>query len=322
MLLDIVLTHYNESFDVGKLFFDMLAVQKGVDFSKIRVILVHDGSDFFPEENFSDYPYKVEQHRIAHKGVSAARNFGMDLATAKWLCFCDFDDYYTDVYALKLITESLKTSDFDLLWNPIYMEDYIDDEFVVYPLLKFNMIFVHNKYIRTDFLYETKLRFNESLSYSEDTAFLAILNIMLEENRIGKIKSPCPLYTWSYREGSCTTDDDNKPRNIEHLFNANIYISREMERLHYKDADLMKFRAICDVYMAATSRDAPKCDELLQRVARYWIENKSRIAKQSKKELQRVYNCSVGNNKFLRKSFDRPSLGMWLKDIEDKYLKE
>ena len=321
MILDIVVPHYNEPYEVGKLFFDMLAVQKGVDFSKIRVILVHDGSDFFPEENFSAYPYKVEQHRIAHKGVSAARNFGMDLATAKWITFCDFDDCYVDMYALKLIMDALETDDFDLLWNPIYMEDYVDDRFVIYPLIKFNMIFIHNKYFRTDFLSKVKLRFNESLSYSEDTAFLAILNVILEQKRIGKIGSPSPLYTWSYRPGSCTTEDANKLRNMEHLFESNKYISREFTRLKYEDAGLMKFRAICDVYVAATSKGAPKCDDLLRKVAQYWAQNKTEISCQKKESLQKVIDCCVGNKKITGKKTDRPSLAVWLNNMEQKYLK-
>lgn len=314
-MLDFIVPHYNEPWSVGKPFFDMLAMQKGIDFDDIRVLLIHDGSDMFPEKTFNKYPYKVEQHRIAHKGVSAARNFGIDLATAKWVSFCDFDDSYTDIYALKMILDLLETDDYDMLWNPIYMEDMRNGRLVIYPLLKFNMIFVHNKYIRLDYLIEKGLRFNEDLAYSEDSAFLAILNVMLDHKRIGAIRSPAPLYTWAYRAGSCTTSEKNKLRNVQHLFNGNRYIAKSFEDIGYEDATLMKFRAVCDAYYALTSSDAPaNCEDLKKQVANFWTANKSEIGKCDKVKLQKVMKSSHRNVDW-KKGVKRPSLSEWLKQI-------
>ena len=321
MKLDFIIPHYNEPFEVGKRFFETLALQRGADFSEIRVLLIHDGSEMFPEETFKDYPFVVEQHKIAHKGVSAARNYGLDMAKAKWVSFCDFDDFYTDVYALKVILESLETDDFDLLWNAIYMEDYKDGKFKVYPMPKFNMIFIHNKYIRREFLLETGLRFNEKLEYSEDSSFLAVLNILLEQNRIGKIVTASPLYTWAYRIGSCTTSKENKKRNVEHLFRANRYIAREFDRLKYPDAVLMRFRAVCDVYNATTKEPEIDFTELLIKTAVYWKANKEEISKQDRKSLQKVLDNSVKTTRHgVPVDVERPSFAEWIKGL-DKYTK-
>ena len=314
MMLDIIMPHYDEPWFVGKPFFDMLAIQKGVDFSQIRVILVHDGKPGYANKVFAGYPFKVDQYSIDHGGVSAARNFGFEKATAEWITFCDFDDTYTNIYALKLIMESLDEN-YDLLWNPVYMEDVKDGKMRIFPLEKFNMVFVHNKYIRREFLIETGLKFNTNLQYAEDSAFLAILNIMLKQNKIGQIKTPEPLYVWAYRTGSCTTNLKNRERNIRHLFEANKYISEEMERLGYEDAVLMKFRAITDSYFSLTGKDAVDCEDLKKDVGEYWQKHRQEIGKANREKLMKVYKASYGNEKTSAKDEDRPTLAEWLKEV-------
>ena len=49
-MLDIIVTHYKEPFDVGKKLFDMIGLQRCVDLDQIRVLIVHDGSEAFQTE--------------------------------------------------------------------------------------------------------------------------------------------------------------------------------------------------------------------------------------------------------------------------------
>ena len=42
--LDLIVTHYREPWEVGKQLFDMIAMQREVDFRDISVILVNDGT--------------------------------------------------------------------------------------------------------------------------------------------------------------------------------------------------------------------------------------------------------------------------------------
>lgn len=313
-MLDIIMPHYDEPWEVGKPFFEMLALQRCVDMRQVRVLLIHDGTPEFPEYLFLRYPFKVVQYQIEHKGVSAARNFGIEKSDAEWISFNDFDDTYTSVFAMKLIFDSLNPN-FDLLWNPIYMEDFSKGFLRVFPMTVFNMIFIHNKYIRREFLMETGLRFNEDLQYSEDSAFLAVMNIMLEKGKIGEIKTPEPLYVWAYRPGSCTTDSRNAERNIRHLFEANKYISREMERLGYDGATLMKFRAMTDAYFALTSKDCPDCGDLKKEVGKYWMEYRQDIGKLDKNDLHKVFMASGKYGKKIPENEDRPKFADWLKEV-------
>ena len=84
-MLDIIMPHYDEPWSTGKPFFDMLGAQRMVDFRKIRVILVHDGTSVFDRKIFAEYPFEVDQYRIEHRGVAAARNFGLRKAEAEWV---------------------------------------------------------------------------------------------------------------------------------------------------------------------------------------------------------------------------------------------
>lgn len=100
-MLDIIVTHYDEPWETGAKFFQMLDIQRKVDFQQIRVILVNDGEEHsLPSEYFEGRPYRVTQISIPHAGISAARNAGIEKATAEWICFCDFDDMFADVYSL------------------------------------------------------------------------------------------------------------------------------------------------------------------------------------------------------------------------------
>ena len=85
-MLDLIIPHYTEPWQVGKKMFDMLDIQRGMDFAKIRVIVVNDGEDHALDQScLQDRPYRAEQISIAHAGVSAARNAGLRYASAKWI---------------------------------------------------------------------------------------------------------------------------------------------------------------------------------------------------------------------------------------------
>ena len=69
-ILDIIVTHYNEPWEIVRNYFNMLDLQRGVDFNDIRVFLIHDGTEAYPDEYFSNRPYHVEQHSISHRGIA------------------------------------------------------------------------------------------------------------------------------------------------------------------------------------------------------------------------------------------------------------
>lgn len=215
-MLDIIIPHYTEPWEVGEKLFSILALQRGIDFSAFRVLVVNDGEENrLPDACFSGLPYLVEQISIPHKGVSAARNAGIDHATAPWLMFCDFDDTFAHVYALRDILSVLPADGYDMLHSRMIVEDMTEGK----DLLTFSpesqrFVFTHGKVYRKAFLDEQGIRFDETMRFQEDSLFNATIIARTSHTHIGEIKSVSPLYVWIRRPSSVT----NSGRDDEAMF--------------------------------------------------------------------------------------------------------
>lgn len=73
---------------------------------KWKLIIVDDGSDdetakFIKE--MGDCDDRITVHRQDKKGVSSARNYGMDSAKTDWITFIDADDWIEDIYVEEIL---------------------------------------------------------------------------------------------------------------------------------------------------------------------------------------------------------------------------
>ena len=116
-MLDIIITHYKEDWAVCKKQFQMLDLQRCVDWNKIRVTVINDGGQHIPDGKLADLCYPVKQVDIQHGGVSRARNAGIEIATEPWIMFLDCDDCFANVYALYDIMNILKMKDTERLYD-------------------------------------------------------------------------------------------------------------------------------------------------------------------------------------------------------------
>ena len=224
MLLDLMITHWNEPWEVGENAFRMLSIQRGVDWSQIQVTLVHDGSKQFPAEYFAGFPFAVRQVELTHRGIAAVRNWCIDNGSATWIKWCDFDDTFAGVYSLKAIMDVLEDADkFDLLWFELLWE--MDGR--VYKRTERNPVFLHDKVIRRQFLTDHNIRFKEDLIWCEDSAFLAVIEMEIDHQRIGKISCGSPIYLYICRQGSLCNRPEIKFKNLESFFDRHCYVADE-----------------------------------------------------------------------------------------------
>lgn len=259
-MLDIIITHYKEAWEIGKPMFDLLALQRGVDFGSFRVLLVNDGEENkFPDELFKNYPYEVKQINIPHAGVSAARNAGIENATADWIMFCDFDDTFYGLYSIRDIVTLLPTDKYDMLYGTLLVEDFLDkdakENLYITPDRQ-NYVFIHAKVYRRAFLMEENIRFDTEMPFQEDSLFNATIVARTPHTRVGRIKTAAPLYVWIRRANSVT----NSGRDDEALywhFIRNLKTTEE-NRLH-RDYDCycgMVTRTAYDAFYMINSSDA------------------------------------------------------------------
>lgn len=252
-MLDIIVTHYNEPWEVCEKFFLMLKLQRGISFDDFRVLVVNDGEgNRIDDEHFTGLPYHVEQYCIPKAGVSAARNHGIDISTAEWISFSDCDDCYTTIYSLKMVLDILnsdKEKAYDMLWTKLCAEDSAGGQGLKLIMRDLNLVFIHGKYYRRSFIVDNQIRFPEDLEFNEDSAFNAIANTLWDYKRTGEIKTSIPVYSWCYRPGSLTGTPENLDRAILGGFKRNQKVVDEFERrLPHDRYCAMVARAVFDAY--------------------------------------------------------------------------
>lgn len=216
MILDIIVPHYKEPWEVGEKFFSMLDLQRGINFDDFQVLIVNDGAEYhLPDELFDGRKYHVEQIDIPHAGVSAARNAGIKASSADWLMFCDFDDMFAHVYALRDFLSVLPADGFDMLHSEMIVEDFTDgaNRLSYSPKLQ-RYVFTHGKLYRRQFLLDANIRFDETMSFQEDSLFNAQIIARTPHTRIGGIKCNAAPYIWIRRGNSVT----NSGRDDEAMF--------------------------------------------------------------------------------------------------------
>ena len=249
-LLEIVINHWNEPWEVGSNALMMLAVQRRVDWDNIGVTMIHDGSDKFPQKYFKDFPFKVKQVSLPQGGISAARNYAIDHSDATWIKFCDFDDLFAGAFSVSCIIDGIiNATNNDMLWFPLLVDTYTGNPLI----LQCSPVFIHDKVFRVSFLNKNNIRFNEKLYYSEDFAFMSLIRMIIEESRIGKIESNFPIYIFVHRMGSVNNRKDMWFRNRCGHFDAHCYVENELRKHGWEhEADKMVARTMAESYFVLT----------------------------------------------------------------------
>ncbi len=89
-LVSVIIPTYNRSWILKEAIDSVLAQE----FKNFELIVVDDGSTDKTQDIFSRYKEKVIFYKQSNKGVSAARNKGISLASGEYLAFLDSDDLW------------------------------------------------------------------------------------------------------------------------------------------------------------------------------------------------------------------------------------
>lgn len=322
--LDIIVPHDREPWETGKKFFDMLGIQRGVRFEEIRVLLIQDGPEgALPGGVFDGYPFAVRTVMIEHGGVSAARNAGIQAATAPWIAFCDFDDMYSSALSMKVALEALRKAEKDgilYLWNRFLEEASGEDgRYSVYKH-DWDATFIHGRFIWRQFLLDNGLRFNDRLTFGEDQDFNTLAQIIAGEERVGELKEP--IYLWCENPASVTRREKDKTifysKMLEHRFATVEELDRRGIEGEYLGAVV---RYTMDVYYEMNS-DAPrenvmKCEG---QFAAWWKDHRADFYRAPKNMVAGIYaKVRAWAEKNGLVTVERITLGDWLAMIEKKY---
>ena len=197
MTLDIIVPHYHEPWKLCKPLFDSIALQCGVNWEDIAVIVVNDGEECALEDFlFIGYPFRTEVITKEHSGLSATRNRGLDESDADYVMFCDSDDQFINSLALKMIWMEMERG--TNIINPVFLEESYDPNKgeMVYITHKSDATFMHGKAYRRALLVEHNIRFPDGLNLHEDGYFNS-LAICCGQDAIVEINTPLYLWKWN-----------------------------------------------------------------------------------------------------------------------------
>ena len=217
--------------------FDSIEQQKFRDF---ECIFVDDcGKDRSMEilEKLIRNSKNHEQYRIIrhekNRGLSAARNSGLDAATGTYILFIDSDDYLLPE-SLSLLTEPLQKKDYDLVIGryqrimgddiqltpvPEYREETPVME-ILYSIRGDLALCAHNRLIKREFMEKHRIRFIEGILWEDNPFSIKLFN---------RVQTLCylpePTYAYIIRKNSiCTTYSEKH-------YNSWVRILNEMEEI-------------------------------------------------------------------------------------------
>ena len=231
-LLDIIITHYDEPWELGKPFFDMLQHQRCADLSDITVTLVQDGSENkLPwKELLAPYSYKVNVVTIPHSGTGIARNIGLKNTSSDWVMFFNFDDHLADVCSLDMILRNLPTDEYNVIWGKVVQESkwYTG---ITYLNCISDVTFANTdgKMYRRQFLNEHNIRFSRS-QYYYDNIFNSIVLAECDPWRIAHMTTEIYPFAKTFRPDSTRHTIDALEIMRTDVFNRDIFIANEMKR--------------------------------------------------------------------------------------------
>lgn len=217
-LISVIIPVYNGEKYVKQCLENMMSQS----YKNLEVIVIDDGSTDGSAAIAQEFPVIV--HRLQeNRGLSVARNTGMDVAKGKYIHFMDVDDAINPTYYAEMVT-AITEADADIACSGMINEikphrtTLFSERLVLSSIqgkLKVTNVgkwgFVWRYLLRTDFLRSHHLRFEEGrfiedLPFSLPAVFFAKKLVVV----------PGAVYTYIFRQDSIMTKRDKAHRKKRH----------------------------------------------------------------------------------------------------------
>lgn len=253
-LVSIIIPTYNSSSTLERC---LLSVQNQ-SYINFEAIIIDDGSidnTFYIVDSVVGKDSRFHYLKTKNNGVSCARNIGLDLASGKYICFVDSDDYVEPNY-LNTLVETIRESNVDMVmcgwyannesiklpYNTLILDTYKALYFLFRDDIKQSFA-LWNKIFLRDSIGPT--RFNPNLFYLEDGVF--ICEYLKPHMRISLIEEP--LYHYSISPVSLSHNVALDEKRLSALESRKIIIqlvkqySKDIERI----AKVKYFENACSI---------------------------------------------------------------------------
>lgn len=256
-------------------------------YSNLEIILIDDGSQDKSSQLCDELEKKDKRiktfHRI-NKGPSAARNYGLSIATGDYILFVDSDDYI-EADMCKQLIDNMTNVDVVIcgvkkegIENGVFplnsFEDIIDSKEMTEWLLLGKKVksWPVNKLIKRSLIGE--LRFNESIKYEEDVDFY----LRLFSTRDAKIRFiPYVGYHYVVRRNSLTNTYSNRLSSYESINNGVLDTLPHSDGLVYRRLTL--FMNECRIYALCGMKNRNEDKKIISRNVSYIRTNLKLVEK-------------------------------------------
>lgn len=206
--LSIIITYHQETQVQIQRAFASVAMQVGVDFSDLEVLLVGDGVPPLPSNLFVA-PQALSVRQLTYqpsRGAGVARQTGIDNTTGRYVMFIDADDVLQDVFVLRDLLAPIKTSDYDVVIARYTKQQHFGQQ-VRYTLsAEHDWKAAYAKLYHREYIERIGLRWRPDLRIFEDTYFVG-LACELAQQRFYLNRS---AYVWLWNPESTVRKNDHE----------------------------------------------------------------------------------------------------------------
>lgn len=325
MKLQILITQYKETDEVVKPLLDSIALQQGIDFSEVGVVICNDGTDVHLSKTLLDsYDFHIEYWQNEHKGVSGTRNALLDLATADYVMFCDADDMFVSNCGLYQIFLDIDGG-FDTFVSS-FIEEANRGGKPFYITHADDSTFIHGKVHRRQYLIDNNIRWNEDLTIHEDSFFNILCQALTDRVKVCNT----PFYLWKWRaESVCRHDPKYMLKTFDKFIDSNDALVDEFVKRGMIDKAMFYFvNMVFETYYTMN-----KPEWLSQDNAEYREKTEKRFSEHFKKHKDLWDNTPMADKSNISEQvrprqvkqgmfLENVTIFNWLEKIGEKYVEQ
>lgn len=241
-------------------------------YTNLEIICINDGSTDKSLEVLEKYKFKDDRIIIINqdnKGVSAARNAGIQNTTGDYVVFLDPDDRY-DLNFCEKVAQEIEQTNSDIIVCDMLRVRVDGQETFNYPIMQpehFNdinyMLAFHisacAKAFRKSFLLEHKILFDPDLKYSEDLVFCS-RNFLCNPS-YSYIPERLYFYTTNRQDSAMNVEDNSIIKNLIAYKNIikSLEFKNQNKRMQLIITNCFLREAIWQIRKAANAHDRAIC---------------------------------------------------------------
>lgn len=266
--LDIIVPQFKENTTIIAKLLKSIYTQKKIDLSKIGVIIINDFSKILINESIQESFPKLNitfLKNTKNLGPGLTRQIGIDHSKADYITFLDADDtYYTDE-SLFPVFNIIENENPDILLTK-WAEEVVDNGAHKTIFHNSDIIYLHGKFIKRQYLIDNNIKFNPELRYHEDSYFSTLLLLTSKDYKY----SDTITNYWRYSSDSIVRKKEKYHylvRTFSDLIKSNLFLYQELDKRKSQQKDEYAIKACSYAfYILSSFLFANKNDSYLQKL--------------------------------------------------------